>query len=173
MDVDDLKLMKEKVGTVSDEKLISTISKGALGLSDGEINTVSFVFWLVYMAETDLEDIITEAWRMAGSAFSEDVKRLATEILQKQYSGSRTVDPNKLVYFIDKIVVLEALYGKDARVKMLYKLNDLRNALSHNRIGALSYGGMLLSNRPAKEKILIDYFEMLTAKYEALNKDGK
>ena len=163
--------MKSEIGKVADERLVTTFSKGALGLTDQQIDTVSFVFWLVYMAETDLESIIKSAWSLAGSGFSDDVRQRANKILQERYSGSRIVDVNKLDFFLTKIVVLESLYGKDVRVKMLYKLNDLRNDISHNRIDNLMYDGLALSERPAKEKIIIDYFETLMAKYDTLNKE--
>lgn len=171
METNNLERMKAEIGKASDDKLIGTISKGILKLSDQQINTISFVFWLVYMAETDLEMLIKSAWSFACHGFSDDVKQGANEILQERYQGSRVVDMNKLDFFLDKIVVLESLYGKDARVKMLYKLHDLRNDISHNRISNLMYEGLSLSERPAKEKIIIDYFETLMAKCDLLEKE--
>ena len=172
MKKDYLELMQEQISKVSEEKLITTISKGALKLTDKQVDTVSFVFWLVYMAEIDLESVIKEAWAMAGNGFSDEVRQRANELIQEQYDGSRTININKLDFFIDKIVVLEALYGKNERVKMLYKLNDLRNDISHNRIHSLTYEGLSLDDRATKEKILIDYFETLTTKYNELNRYG-
>jgi hypothetical protein len=37
--------VKKMIGSVSEEKLNSAVSKGALKLSDDQINAVSFVFW--------------------------------------------------------------------------------------------------------------------------------
>lgn len=42
----------------SEERLNNAISKGALHLSDEQVDTVSFVFWLCYLAERDLEAVI-------------------------------------------------------------------------------------------------------------------
>lgn len=43
---------------VPEERLNQAISKGALHLSDEQVDTVSFVFWFCYLAEKDLEAVI-------------------------------------------------------------------------------------------------------------------
>lgn len=150
---------KNKIEDVSDQQINEAISKGALKMNDEQITTVSFVFWLVYMAETDLNDIINKSLTTTISTLSPGVKKKVEEMLNKEIKGKKKIDINNLEYFSDKIKVYKALFGKTERTKLLWGLNDIRNDLSHNRIDDLRYKGELLSLRKTKEKILIDYFE--------------
>ena len=158
--MNEFKLLTNKIKEVSDQEINETISKGALKMTDEQIATVSFTFWLVYMAETDLNDILTQAWKSAGSLFSEEVNKIADQMLQSMVNGKQ-VNMNDLEYFSDKIRVYEAMFGKTEHVNLLWKLNNIRNDLSHNRISDLKYRGQSLSSRKAKEDILIDYFKAL------------
>ena len=151
--------MKEKIEQGSDEQLNDAISRGALKLTDVQIATVSFVFWLVYMAEIDLHHVMSSAWKESGSMFSDDINKVAKEMLQKYVPNGKKIDPDNLEYFSDKITLAEALVGKNDWVELLYKLKTLRNYISHNRIDDLKYNDEPLTDRKTKEKILFDYFE--------------
>jgi len=70
-----LDLFKQTIKTVSDDKLNETISKGALKLTDEQIATVSFVFWLVYMAEIDLKDILSKPGIIRSNFFQRMLTR--------------------------------------------------------------------------------------------------
>ena len=151
MSIDEL---KDAVKKVSDNKLIETFSKGALKLTDEQINTVSFVFWLCYMAETDLNAVLLKAWDMA-----QKVCQFPNQEEVNQVIKDMGIDLDKLEYFSQKISLYEKMFGKIARVKLFWKLNTIRNDLSHNRIDSLTYNGESLMLRATKEKIITDYFE--------------
>lgn len=158
--MNEFELLINRIKEISDQQINETISKGALKMTDEQIATVSFTFWLVYMAETDLNDVLTQAWKSAGSLFSEEVNKIANQMLQDMVGGTK-VSMNDLEYFSDKIRVYGAMFGNTEHTKLLWKLKDIRNDLSHNRINDLKYEGQNLSSRKAKEDILIDYFKTL------------
>jgi hypothetical protein len=155
--MDFFEIFQGKIREVSDQKLNETISKGALKMSDEQIATTSFAFWLVYMAETDLNTALSEAWSSSKSLLPNAIEA-AEKMLKEMIPGKREVDINDLQYFSEKIKVYEALMGATERTKLLWKFNDIRNDLSHNRIDKLAYNDEVLSLRETKEKVLIDYF---------------
>lgn len=160
--MDPIELLRKKAKEGTEAQLNDAISKGALKLTDEQISTVSFVFWLVYMAETDLNDAITEAWQLSKKANADPmVQAAAKKMLGDMVGGERKIDIEKLEYFIDKIRVYEAMFGKNKRSKLFWKFNNIRNDLSHNRINDLKYDGANLALRETKEKILFDYFDTL------------
>ena len=160
-----MKELKKKIREGSEAQLNEAISKGGLKLTDSQIATVSFAFWLVYMAETDLNYALRKGWTLAGSFSSSEVNNLVEKQILDLIGGQRKVDLKDPEYFSDKIKIYEAFFGQTKRTKMLWKLNDIRNNISHNRIDELNYDGVDLAKRETKEKVLIDYFET------ALNSD--
>lgn len=139
--------------------LVTMLSKSALKLNQNQINTVQFTFWLIYMVETDLNDAIKEAWNLATSSSREEVVLMTKKLLQEGIKGEKKLDPENLKYFSDKIKIYESFYKKDNRTKLLWKLNDLRNDLSHNKINELKYKGNNLIDINVRKQLLKDYFE--------------
>lgn len=163
-----IKLMHE--GT--DEQLRDFIPKGALLLSEEEINTVTFGFWTVFMAEKDLNSVIQMAWSSLLAETSEEELKECQSLLTNLIGQSSTECPNcghiilgrevnvaEPEYFSDKIKIVQALYGKNRRTEVLWKLNDIRNDISHNRIDRLQYNKNNLSLRSTKEQLIKDYLE--------------
>ena len=157
--MDPLEFLKSKVKEGSEEQFNNVIAKGALKLSDEQIATVAFVFWLVYMAETELNAATSQSWAIVEKFAPQGVKEMVADRVQELAGGRRKLDLKNLEYFSDKIRVYEALLGDNKLKRLLWKLNDIRNDLSHNRVSNLSYDGEPLSLRSTKEKILIDYFD--------------
>lgn len=157
--MDPLEFLKSKVKEGSEEQLNNVIAKGALKLSDEQIATVAFVFWLVYMAETELNAATSQSWAIVEKFAPQGVKEMVADRVQELAGGRRKLDLKNLEYFSDKIRVYEALLGDNKLKRLLWKLNDIRNDLSHNRVSNLSYDGEPLSLRSTKEKILVDYFD--------------
>ncbi len=166
-----LEELKKRLSVVSETQINEMFSKGALKLTEAQIGTVSFVFWLVYMAEADLNTISKKAWEIAKDPASHEIEVVAEKMLQDRIGGqkiicpscgtvcrNREIKPFEPEYFSDKIKVYEAFFGKTDRTNLLWKLNDIRNDLSHNRVDTLSYNGELLSERNTKEKLVLDYF---------------
>jgi hypothetical protein len=113
------------------------------------------------MAETDLSNALKNAWNLAKKYFSVGIHNEIQEILRNQIKKKKedNFDIENLPYFIDKIKVYKIMLGKDKATKIFFKLNDLRNDISHNRIDNLQYDGVPLSKKETKVKVLTDYFE--------------
>lgn len=188
-----IEALKEKMKGISDSQLNESFI-GSQNLNKEQRELVDFVFWLCYTAETDLEQVIREAWERASSLFTDNSNKAAEQALFERLKGYRKTDEavgdfsqklsslshedreslleyisgnyqqkraistmTDLPYFIDKIKLYEGLFGHNAHVTMFYKINDIRNALSHNKLNELTYNGESLELRGTKEKVLIDY----------------
>ena len=148
--------VKKMIGGVSDDKLNSAVSKGALKLSDDQINTVSFVFWLCYLAERDIGFVISESWKKLAEMFGVEAIKPAKKFLTEYVFGK---DKEKDIENLEKIRVYQGCHGSNNVTKILWEINRLRNDVSHGRIDALIYAERSLLLREVKEKLLIDYME--------------
>lgn len=105
----------------------------------------------------DKEDIQEYLDSLTGLG-TEHKKNIA-DFVGRNYSPKRIfTSVTELPFFVDKIKVYEAMMGKSERTSLLYKINDIRNALSHHRLDDLKYKGRSLMLREAKEEIVLDYF---------------
>lgn len=84
--------IKKMVSTASDDKLNATISKGHLKLSDDEVGTISFLFWLCYSAEIDLDSAIQIPWKIVSESTQPEIVKLAKERLEKFAFGTPKSD---------------------------------------------------------------------------------
>jgi len=89
----------------------------------------------------------------------EEKRREIMDAVQDNYIEKRKIDLENLEYFSDKIKVFQAMFGNIDRTKLLWKLNDLRNEISHNRIDNLQYNGEDLTQRATKERLFLDYMK--------------
>ena len=152
--------VKKMIGSVSDDKLNSAVSKGALKLSDDQINAVSFVFWLCYLAERDIGFVISEPWKKLAEMFGVEAIKPAKKFLSEYVFGKdKEKDIENLDFLTEKIRVYQGCYGSNNVTKILWEINRLRNDVSHGRIDALVYEGNSLLLRNVKEKLLMDYME--------------
>lgn len=88
------------------------------------------------------------------------------DFINKNYSSKKVFTGiENLPNFIDKIKVYELYFPNTKRTKMLFKINGIRNDLSHGRINELKYNKKSLLLRTTKEEIIEDYFKT------ALNND--
>ncbi len=159
-------LLKQKINNASNEELARIISDAALRLDEEQTDTVSFVFWLSFMTEKDLDQVLCEAWKTAkeyGPSGEEVIK-----IIKEKYGINITkIDPDDpdydpmTVYFGDRIKIYEDIVGINNNVKLFRKIKGLRNDISHGRIDGLKYEGLNLKTKEGKQKILIDYFETM------------
>lgn len=164
--MDLFELLKQKVNGASNEELARIISDAALHLDKEQTDTVSFVFWLSFMTERDLDQVLCGAWKMAneyGPSGEEVIK-----IIKEKYGIDITkIDPDDpdydsmTVYFGDRIKIYEDMFGTNSNVKLFRKIKGLRNDISHGRIDGLKYEGLNLKTKEGKQKILIDYFETM------------
>lgn len=119
-------------------------------MNEREIEAVEFCFWFSYFVERETRNMIIFPEVRAGArveAMQAIIDRLT---------------------FGDKISLISDLYVKDSKkdklVKMLWKINELRNAMAHGRFGELRYGKYHLSDLRGQLKILIDFTNSLLKK---------
>ncbi len=122
-------------------------------LTDDQFEAVDFIFWIAYFVEREAEDLIVYPEVQIGA------RKKAMEVLI-----------NKL-HFGDKIKVIEELYTdkKDELVKLMRKIQDMRNDIAHGRFENLNYGGYNLSDNRAKLKLIANLRDVMLKKYH--NKD--
>jgi hypothetical protein len=165
--MDSFETLKQKIKNANNEELARIISDAALRLDKEQTDTVSFVFWLSFMTENDLDQVLCGAWKMAkeyGPSSEEVIK-----IIKEKYSiDIAKIDPDDpdynptTVYFGDKIKIYEDMFGTNSNVELFRKIKGLRNDISHGRIDGLKYEGLDLKTKEGKQKILIDYFGTTT-----------
>lgn len=153
-----LEKLNQLIDEADEERMAEMFSKAALGLPDEQINTVSFCFWLVYMAESDLNSVITESWRNATLDATLEMKAELLQMLWQYIPDKKELDPENLEYFGDKILLYEALLGSDICSELYRKLKAIRNDISHNRIDSLTYNGNSLNLINVKKELARDYF---------------
>ena len=165
--MDPFELLKQKIDGASNEELAGIISDAALHLDKEQTDMVSFIFWLSFMTEYDLDQVLCEAWKMAKkySSSSEEVIKI---IKEKHGIDVTKIDPDDPDYdpmsinFGDRIKIYEDMFGTNSHVELFRKIKRLRNDISHGRIDKLEYQGLDLRNKEGKQKILIDYFDIMT-----------
>lgn len=112
-------------------------------INDDGIEAVEFVFWIVYFLERLTQDMIIGAECKVGAR-----REAIQKIVEKLHFG-------------DKISIVSDLYVKnpnnDALVKLLRKVNDLRNNVAHGRFSELIYGGHHLSDSKGQLKLINDF----------------
>lgn len=117
------------LGTISDEKVNNAISKGALKLSDDQIATVSFIFWLCYMAERDLEAVLTEPWDKIAEITKPEVVEAAKKMLDEMVFGVKQTE-EELESVLKKIPEEEAkkiraIISSDYRPRRIAGIDNL------------------------------------------------
>lgn len=112
-------------------------------MNNTEIEAVEFCFWFTYFVERETRNMI-----------------IYPEIM----SGARLEAINKIIdrlHFGDIISLIADLYIKDLKkdncIKMLWKINDLRNDIAHGRFDNLKYGEYYLSDPRGQLKIIMDF----------------
>ena len=140
----------------NEETIIATIPK-ILGITNSQVQTISFIFWFCYMVETSMNNLLQEAWKKTEDLLP-PIKPLEERII-KELIGIDVNSLNQLSCFGDKIKVIAILKGKTDFVKMLWKLKNLRDDISHNRIGNLTYNDEDILKKETKEKMLTDFLE--------------
>ncbi len=167
-----LEQLKQLIHSRSEEELSKIISHAALRYDDNTSQTISFVFWICYMAEQDLKTIIQGCWNMSKIAYPENSNNeVIMNIIKNEYGIDFTkIDPEhpnyseNNLYFKDLIDIYEKFFNKTNLSTLFWKLKDVRNDLSHGRIEKLTYNNNSLYLRETKEEILEDYFTYYSEK---------
>jgi hypothetical protein len=117
-------------------------------LTDDQFEAVDFIFWIAYFVEREAEELIVYPEVQIGA------RREAMEALI-----------NKL-HFGDKIKIIEELYTdkKDKFIKLMRKIQDMRNDIAHGRFEDLNYGGYNLSDSRARIKLIANLRDVMLRK---------
>ena len=159
--------LKDVLKLATDKQLAQIISHGVLKLTDAEVDTISFVFWIIHIAERDLYELMVIAWNSTKNKLSTDVATI--QYIRENYKiKNEIIDPTDPKYspnditFTDRVDIYQKICGRTKLTKFLWELKDIRNDLSHGRIKNLKYNGESLYLRETKEKILLDFIDSLT-----------
>lgn len=131
-----------------DKDIAKKMVKESFDLSENQFEAVDFVFWIAYFVERESEELITYPEIQIG-ARKEAMESLVSKL-----------------HFGDKIKVMEELYTgkKDPFIKLMRKIQDLRNDIAHGRFDNLNYGGYHLSDNRAKMKLVANLRDVLLKK---------
>ncbi|KKK80295.1 hypothetical protein LCGC14_2824900 [marine sediment metagenome] len=162
-------LLKKRIEASSNNDLARIISDAALQLDEEQTNAVSFVFWLSFMTEHDLDQVLCEAWK-AAKQYGPCGEEVVKIIKEKHGIDVAKIDPDDpdydpmIISFGNRIKIYEDMFGTNSHVKLFRKIKGLRNDISHGRIDKLEYKNLDLRTKEGKQEILIDYFEIMTQK---------
>lgn len=131
-----------------DKDIARIMVKEQFSLTDNEFDAVDFVFWMSYFVERTAEELIIDPQVAIGAP-----KRTMESVVSKLHFG-------------EKIKVMEELYvpSKDTFLKLMRKVQDLRNEVAHGRFNNLKYGGYHLNDNRGKMKLLADLRDSLRKK---------
>jgi hypothetical protein len=122
--------------------------KKKFSLTQEQFEAVDFIFWMSYMVEKDAEDLIVYPEVQLGA------RQQAMDVFMER------------LHFGDKINIIEKLYTnkKDNLLKLMRKIQDMRNDIAHGRFNNLSYGGYNLSDNRGKLKLIAHYRDVMRKK---------
>jgi hypothetical protein len=132
-----------------DKNIAKKMVKKRFSLTDDQFEAVDFIFWISYFIEREAEELIIFPEVQIGAR----EKAMKTII-------------NKL-NFGDKIKIIEELYTgkKDEFVKLMRKIQNMRNDIAHGRFSDLNYGNYHLSDNKGKLKLIANLKDALLKKY--------
>ncbi|MCK9439264.1 hypothetical protein M0Q39_04365 [Patescibacteria group bacterium] len=156
----ELEILKKLIDESDENKLDNVVSDGVLNLTEKQKETVNFVFWFYYLVETDLNDVLINCWNSAIKNVDEFIREESVKIIKKKVFKDENKDIDNLEYFRDKIKLYVFAKGESELSKILWKINDIRNDLSHNRIDKLEYKNRSLYLKETKKELLIDYLAL-------------
>lgn len=139
------------VEQISDADLPTYLPSVALKLSNDEIDAVHFVYWLTFLVEKQMKDVVDNYLKRTGC--SSDLKDLIDDIYDE-------------LTIYGKIKILEKQLKRSEGIKSFKKLfsfytvlKEMRNNMAHCKIERLLYKGKNIQERKTKNLMLVDYYE--------------
>ncbi|MEX0917642.1 MAG: hypothetical protein WDZ93_00635 [Candidatus Paceibacterota bacterium] len=131
-----------------DEDIARTMVQQRFSLTNQQFKAVDFVFWIAYLVEREAKDLIVYPEVQVGA------RQKAMEALVNR------------LHFGDKIKIIEELYTgkKDALVKLMRRIQDMRNDIAHGRFDNLTYEGYHLSDNRGKLKLIANLRDVFLKK---------
>lgn len=123
-----------------DKDISKKIVEERFHLTDEQFEAVDFVFWIAYYIEKEAESLIIYPEIGAGA------RQVAMETIISK------------LHFGDKIKIIEELHSgkKDKFIKLMRKIQDMRNDVAHGRFDNLQYGGYYLNDNRGKLILIAD-----------------
>jgi len=117
-------------------------------IDQSKFDAVDFIFWMSYLIERDVEDLIIKPEVGVGA------RSVALQAIV-----------NKL-HFGDKIKIVEELHldKKNKLIKLMRAVQNLRNDVAHGRFSELKYREYELHDNKGKIKLIFDYKNALQRK---------
>lgn len=131
-----------------DKDIAKKLVKGRFSLTEEQIETVDFIFWIAYFVERESENLIIYPEVQVGA------REQAMEVLVDNLT------------FGGKIKVIEELHTgkKDPFIKLMKVIQKMRNKIAHGNFNDLRYGGYSLSDNRARIKLLANFRDTLLKK---------
>ncbi|MBP9782111.1 MAG: hypothetical protein KBC50_00010 [Candidatus Pacebacteria bacterium] len=174
-----LKLLSEKKVDLSFLKDIKIARKAVelrYGISQNDFDAVDFVFWTTYFAERESVDLLV--YPLVEPGILEDANKYIISLIPEEKMGSlkkhcENINDYKVskdirfqsmetlvqsLYFSQKISVMEKHLSKKDNpfLKMLRKIQNLRNHIAHGRLNDLIYEDYSLSSGEGQLKLITD-----------------
>ncbi len=121
-----------------DKNIARVMVQKRFSLTEDQFEAVDFIFWIAYYVEREAEDLIIYPEVQIGA------RQKAMDVMMGK------------LHFGDKIGIIEELYSgkKDNFIKLMTKIQNMRNNVSHGRFDNLNYGGYNLSDNKGKMKLI-------------------
>ncbi len=158
VDGDPINLIKvaEEMGIdfgVLDKDIAKQMVRLRFSITDNQFEAVDFIFWIAYLIEREAEELI---------------------IYPEVHIGARKDAMETIVgklHFGDKINIIEKLYleKKNGLIKLMRKIQDLRNDIAHGRFDKLEYCGYDLSDNKGKIMLVANLRDLLLKKKNESN----
>jgi hypothetical protein len=153
-------------------------------LKDEDFIAVDFVFWIAYFVERAAKDLIIYPEVSVGiredsikyiKTLFDDEKMvelasyftivLNSEITIEERETALTFIIDNL-YFGDKIKIIEKFYSSknSSIIKLMRKIQDLRNHIAHGRLDKLLYDSLKLSEGKGQLKLFVDLMNVMLEK---------
>jgi len=131
-----------------DKDIAKKMAKERYSITEDQFEAVDFIFWVSYFVERASEEFIIYPEVKIGA------RKEAIEILVGKLN------------FGGKIKVIEELYTgkKDPFIKLMKKIQTMRNNIAHGRFNNLNYGGYDLSDNRARIKLIANLKDTLLKK---------
>ena len=122
--------------------------RGKFSITDNQFEAVDFIFWIAYLVEREAGELIIYPEVQIGAR-----KEAMEAIVSKLHFG-------------EKIKVIEELYTgkKDDFIKLMRKIQDLRNDVAHGSFDNLKYGGYNLSDNKGRVMLIANLRDVLLKK---------
>lgn len=117
-------------------------------ITDNQFEAVDFIFWTAYLVEREAEKLIIYPEVQIG-ARKEAMKAIVSKL-----------------HFGEKIKVIEELYTgkKDGFIKLMRKIQNLRNDVAHGRFDNLKYEACDLSDNKGRIMLIANLRDSLLKK---------